>query len=38
MITHGVDATIACRGWQAGLTIAALISATIICALCGVRV
>ena len=33
----GVNATIACRVSQAGLTVAALISATIICALCGVR-
>jgi hypothetical protein len=37
-ITHGVNVTIACRVSQAGLTVAALISATIICALCGVRV
>jgi hypothetical protein len=38
MITHGVNTTIACRVRQAGLTVAALISVTIMCALCGVRV
>jgi hypothetical protein len=35
---HGISATIANRVWWAGLAVAAAISATIMCALCGARV
>jgi hypothetical protein len=37
MLAHGVRASVANRIWSAGLVLGALISATIVCALCGVR-
>jgi hypothetical protein len=38
MLAHNVNVTTANRVWYAGLAVAALISTTIICALCGVRI
>ena len=38
LVAHGVSSTIADRVWWAGLAVAAAISATIMCALCGVRI
>lgn len=38
LIAHGVTTAVADRVWWAGLAVAAMISATIICALCGARV
>lgn len=38
MMAHGVRTTMADRVWWAGLTVAAMISTAIICALCGMRV
>jgi hypothetical protein len=38
MLAHGARAAVANRTWAAGLTAGALISAAIVCALCGVRV
>jgi len=38
MLAHGVRAPVANRIWAAGLALGALVSATIVCALCGVRV
>jgi hypothetical protein len=37
LIAHGVRTSVVDRVWWAGLAVAAAISATIICALCGVR-
>jgi hypothetical protein len=37
MLAHGVRAPIADRIWFAGLALGTLVSATIVCALCGVR-
>jgi len=38
MLAHGVRASVANRIWSAGLVAGALVSAAIICALCGVRI
>jgi hypothetical protein len=38
MLAHGVRPAVADRVWAAGLTAGAVISAAIVCALCGVRV
>jgi hypothetical protein len=38
MLAHGVRAAVADRIWAAGLTAGGLISAAIVCALCGVRI
>jgi len=38
MLAHGARTTVAYRVWTAGLTAGAVISAAIVCALCGVRV
>ena len=38
MLAHGVRTAVANRAWAAGLTAGAVISAAIVCALCGVRV
>jgi hypothetical protein len=38
MLAHGVRRAVADRVWAAGLTAGAVISAAIVCALCGLRV
>jgi hypothetical protein len=38
LIAHGVSVTAANRAWAAGLAAGALISAAIVCGLCGVRI